>query len=195
MSDAPRHLHAFWAPVLPVALKESEIEGWKRVGDEWKAAGSEREGKDYYASSACEFTRSSGKVTTIRSLGHSAAAVSVEKGGKIEYTFRCDSLEGKAVLRLALIPTQAIDRGDIRFSATLDGQRQVFSLKEPYRSETWKENVSRAQARFEMEVENLGEGEHILTLEALDGNIIFDQWMLDSKIGRKFYVFPLAPER
>ena len=46
-----------------------------------------------------------------------------------------------------------------------------------------------------MEVENLGEGEHILTLEALDGNIIFDQWMLDCKVGRKFYVFPLAPER
>ena len=194
MSDAPRHLYAFWAPVLPVALKESEIEGWKRVGDEWKAEGSEREGKDYYASSACEFTRSSGKVTTIRSLGHSAAAVSVEKGGKLEYTFRCDSLEGKAVLRLALIPTQAIDRGDIRFSATLDGQRQVFSLKEPYRSETWKENVSRGQARFEMDL-NLEKGEHTLILEALDSNIIFDQWMLDLNANRKFYLFPLAPYR
>ena len=195
MSDVPRHLYVFWDPMLPVALKEQEIEQWGALGVDWHSDSVKESGKDYYASNACRFDSSKGEMKVVQSLGHSGAAVSVERGGELEYRFSSAPMKGKAVLRVALIPTQAIDTGDIRFKATLDGQEQVFSLKEPYRSETWKENVSRAQARFEMEVENLGEGEHILRLEALDGNIIFDQWMLDCKVGRKFYVFPLAPER
>ncbi len=45
------------------------------------------------------------------------------------------------------LPTQAMDRGDIRFSVSMDNsEAKVFSLKEPCRGEQWKRNVMRQQS-------------------------------------------------
>ena len=37
----------------------------------------------------------------------------------------------------------------------------------------------------------LSEGQHTLKIKALDDHIIMDQWMLDFKKDRKFYVIPV----
>ena len=37
---------------------------------------------------------------------------------------------------------------------------------------------------------NLSEGNHTLTLTAVDDHIIYDQWMADFQPDRKFFVFP-----
>ncbi len=148
---------------------------------------------DYVARNASSFTSSNGKVGTIEMLGHSMKAVSIGKGASVSYTFETRR-DGPAVLRTALIPTQPNDKGDLRFSVSIDGSTPtVYSLKEPYRSERWKLNVLRGQAVRNTDV-NIASGTHTLTITALDDHIILDQWMLDFNRNRKFYVFPVEPD-
>ena len=190
MTDVPRHLYVFWDPRLPVSLTEAEIPGYLAYARDWKAAPVERSGRDWYAANAYEFNASSTRVRPVENLGHSNRAVPVPKGESLRYDFRTER-GGKAVVRVAVIPTQANDRGDIRFSVSVDGGApQVFSIKEPFRSDRWKENVSRGQAVVSVPVE-LTEGAHSLTLSAVDDHILFDQWMVDFQPDRKFYLFPL----
>ena len=87
-----------------------------------------------------------------------------------------------------MIPTQPSDRGDLRYQLTLDNEGPVvISLKEPYRSEQWKQNVLRGQALKKTCVK-LSNGQHTLKVKALDNHIIFDQWMIDFSSNRKFYI-------
>ena len=101
----------------------------------------------------------------------------------------CDS---SAVLRVALIPTQPNDDGDLWFSVCVDGaEPQVFSLKEPFRSNQWKQNVLRQQTVRTVQLPNLKAGQHIIVIKAIDPHIILDQLMLDFNNQRDFYLFPL----
>ena len=72
------------------------------------------------------------------------------------------------------------------------GDPKVISIKEPFRSEQWKENVMRGQRVVEIPLA-IPSGAHTLTLTAVDDHIIFDQWMLDFKPDRRFYIFPVKP--
>lgn len=93
------------------------------------------------------------------------------------------------MMRIALIPTQPNDNGDIRFSVSIDGgEEQVFSLKEPFRSERWKLNVLRGQAVRDIELKDLKAGRHTLRIKALDPHIIADQWAVDFNKERKHYL-------
>lgn len=140
---------------------------------------------------ASSFDSNHGEVQPIEMLGHSMNAVSIVKGASLTYRFHADR-EGDAVIRTALIPTQANDKGDIRYSISIDGGTpEVYSLKEPYRSEKWKTNVMRGQTLRTTNI-TLSPGEHTITITALDDHIIFDQWMLDYNKDRKFYVFPIS---
>ena len=140
---------------------------------------------------AATYDASEGTVQPIEMLGHSMNAVSIAKGGSLTYRFTATK-DGKAVIRTALIPTQASDKGDIRYSVSLDGgEPAVYSLKEPFRSERWKQNVLRGQALRITDVD-ITAGEHTLTITALDDHIVFDQWMLDYKKDRQFYLFPVV---
>ena len=190
MNFAPRNLYAFWAPTLPMVLNDSEIEKWSSMASDWAAEPLSSSGEDYLALNASSFSSSSVPVTPVQNLGHSAFAVPVPKGESLSYEF-ASPRSGEAVIRVAVLPTQANDRGDIRFSVSVDGgEVQTFSIKEPYRSDRWKENVMRGQRVVDVPV-RISEGSHTLRLTAEDDHIIFDQWMLDFKPGRKFYIFPL----
>ena len=190
MNLAPRNLYAFWAPTLPVMLDASDIRRWSAEACCWHAAPLLPEGDDYLARNACNYSLSSVCVTPVQNLGHSASAVPVPKGGALKYEF--DSPRGgESVIRVALVPTQANDRGDIRFGVSIDGEQpRIFSIKEPYRSDRWKQNVMRSQRVVDVPV-TLTKGPHTLSLSAVDDHIIFDQWMLDFRPDRKFYLFPL----
>ena len=130
------------------------------------------------------------KPQPIQMLGHSMQAVSLPKGGELVYEF--DSpIEGDAVLRTAMIPTQPSDKGDLRYEVRIDDQAPVvISLKEPYRSEQWKKNVLRCQALKQTPI-RLTKGSHKLYIKALDDHIIVDQWMVDFNKEREFYVIPI----
>jgi hypothetical protein len=145
------------------------------------------------ACNAADYDAASKGCQTIQMLGHSMNAVAIPKGCELIYEFRSPlSLEGQgeALLYTAMIPTQPNDRGDLRYQVTLDNQAPVtISLKEPYRSERWKQNVLRGQALRETPVK-LDKGSHTLRIKALDNHIIMDQWMIDFTPNRPFYILP-----
>jgi len=113
----------------------------------------------------------------VQMLGHSMNAVSLPKDGELQYHFTVAEA-GDYFLHTALIPTQAVDSGDIRYSVQVDdAEPQVFSLKEPFRSEEWKQNVLRGQALRYLPL-HLQTGNHQLTIRALDEHIVVDQLSL-----------------
>jgi hypothetical protein len=137
-----------------------------------------------------EPSKEKNSVATINMLGHSMNAIAIAKGTTLTYDFTSDR-EGDALLRIAMIPTQPSNRGDLRFSVQIDKQKPVVvSLKEPFRSEGWKQNVLRGQALKKMRIK-LSAGNHRLMIKALDSHIIMDQWMIDPKPNRKFYILPV----
>ena len=173
MSAAPRDLPVF-APDVHTELPHHPLGG------------------PFVARNACQYDSSTGSCTVIDMLGHSMQAVSLPKGGELVYEFDSPA-EGDAVLRTAMIPTQPSDKGDLRYQVTLDNQEPVvISLKEKYRSDFWKQSVLRGQALKQTPVK-VQKGKHTLKIKALDDHIIADQWMLDFKTGRKFYVIPTIP--
>ena len=128
-------------------------------------------------SNACDYAEASEGVKKIQMLGHSMNAVALPKDGKLVYRFEVEKA-GDYTLQTALIPTQPNDNGDLRYSVSIDGNDPtVFSLKEPFRSEEWKQNVLRGQALRDLPVYLLS-GRHTLTIRALDPHIVVDQWQL-----------------
>ena len=124
---------------------------------------------------ACDYTSASEGVKVIQMLGHSMKAVALPKDASLTYRFDMKE-DGEYMLQTALIPTQPNDNGDLRYSVSIDGQESiVFNLKEPFRSEEWKQNVLRGQALRQQKV-SLSKGNHTLTIRALDAHIVVDQW-------------------
>lgn len=188
MVDNPRDLYVFYAPTLPVALTDEEVKEYKDRND-ISVTDILNDGK-FVARNACQWDKADNGAVCVQSLGHSMNAVRLPKGNTLSYSFSCDN-EGEALLSVALIPTQPNDKGDLRFSVSIDGgEPQVFSLKEPFRSERWKQNVLRQQAVRTLPV-TLSKGKHTLTIKALDNHIVLDQWMIDFDTNRKSYVFPV----
>jgi len=145
---------------------------------------------DFVACNAVDHDGTSKGSHSIQMLGHSMNAVSIPKGEELVYHFTTQE-EGDATLYTAMIPTQPNDKGDLRYQVMLDDQQPVvISLKEKYRSESWKSSVLRGQALKTTAVK-VSKGQHTLKIKALDDHIILDQWMLDFKKNRKFYVIPV----
>ncbi len=189
MNMRPRDLPVFAAPSLPVQLSDKEVGEWLAKDKEKPRHAVNTEGT--LALNACEYTTASKGIRIISMLGHSMNAVALPKDGTLTYEFMTER-EGKATLRTALIPTQPNDSGDLRYSVSIDGgEPKVYTLKEKFRSEGWKQNVLRGQAVRELPVE-LSRGRHTLTIRALDNHIVVDQWMLDYNPQRKHYLFPVT---
>jgi hypothetical protein len=183
MNMMPRDLPVFNPPTLPYLPEDLSLQAPALNSSKPK-------GNDFVARNACDYQSAAGKVSAIQMLGHSMNAVAIPKGGEVVYEFE-SPLEGDAVLRTALIPTQPSDRGDLRYAVRIDNQAPVvISLKEPYRSEQWKQNVLRGQALKQTPI-HLTKGSHKLYIKALDDHIIVDQWMVDFNKKRQFYVIPI----
>ena len=147
---------------------------------------------EFIARNADSYSHATDGTEQIQMLGHSMNAVALPKGGELTYTFKAGR-DGEATLYTAMIPTQPNDKGDLRYSVQIDNEEPaVISLKEKFRSEFWKTSVLRGQALKETPVK-VSKGQHTLKIKALDEHIIFDQWMIDFKKGRKFYVIPVRP--
>lgn len=187
----PRDLYAFFPPTLPVGLTDKEVDEYASHSVPGKLHPIDTDGA--VAFNACRYVSASKGVEAIQSLGHSMKAVAVPRNGTLMYEFETTK-GGEAVLYVAVIPTQPNDKGDIRFSVSIDGaEAQVCSFREKGRTDTWKNNVLRGQALKKLKV-NVAKGKHTLTIKALDNHVVVDQWMLDFNLNRKFYVFPLKGE-
>jgi hypothetical protein len=123
---------------------------------------------------AADYQSASDGTRIIQMLGHSMNAVAMPKDGHLTFDIEIDA-EGDYVLQTALIPTQPNDNGDLRFSVSIDdNQPVVYSLKEPFRSERWKQNVLSGQAIRNTKV-HLHQGRHTITVRALDAHVVLDQ--------------------
>ena len=126
---------------------------------------------------ACDYMEATDGIKVIQMLGHSMNAVSLPKDGRLSYRFEVEK-DADYTVRAALIPTHPADGKELRFSISIDGQvPMVFNLKEPFRSERWKENVLRGQALRDVPI-RLAEGVHTLTIHALDNHVVVDEWKL-----------------
>ena len=187
MSMEPRSLPVFGPCDLPDQLSEEEI---REYGQPVDYSTKPLLDANCVARNAADFSSASEDVKVVPMLGHSMKAVSLPKGSSLTYKFNTVK-RGEAKLRVAVIPTQAAGHGDIRFAVTIDGgEKRVFSLSEPFRSERWKTQVLRGQAVREL-TQYVGMGTHTLVIEALDDNTIVDQWLLDYNTKRQSYRFPL----
>ena len=181
MSMNPRNLPVFGMPDTAYMNDTSDVS----VTPNLSVTPNEHE---YISRNANEYSSASEGCKAIQMLGHSMNAVSIPKGGTLDFYFNT-STSGDAIMKIALIPTQPNDNGDIRFSASIDGgEERVFSLKEPFRSERWKLNVLRGQAVREINLDGLAAGKHSLRIKALDNHIIMDQWNVDFNKNRKIYL-------
>lgn len=189
MNMRPRDLPSTAAPSLPTLLTDKQTAEWLAKDTARTLHPLQTDGT--IARNASDYSHASNGAQTVAMLGHSMSAISLPKDGELTYDFTT-ATDSNAVLRVALIPTQPNDKGDLRFSVSVDGaEPTVFSLKEPFRSEQWKKNVLRGQAVRELTLDNLKAGAHTLTIKALDNHIVVDQWMLDHNAKRKFYLFPV----
>jgi len=170
MSSAPRQLPVFGQVRTALATDSATAE-------------------TYVSRNACQWTSATAGCQPIEMLGHSGRAVAIPKGGETVYEFETLQ-DGAATLYTAMIPTQPNDKGDLRYTVQIDNEpAQTISLKEKYRSESWKLSVLRGQALKQTAV-SVTKGRHTLRIKALDDHVICDQWMLDFKNNRKFYVIP-----
>ncbi len=185
MDMAPRGLLVFQEPSLPDKLTKSEIAKYSDADP----VDSKLDTDHSVVRNACEYTSATEGAQSIEMLGHSMKAVALRAGASLTYKFYAE--DGNAVLRTALIPTQPSDKGDLRYAVSIDGQApMVYSLKETFRSDRWKQNVLRGQAIRSDNI-RLSAGTHTLVITAIDDNIIVDQWMIDYDIDRQFYMFPV----
>ncbi len=200
MKMNPRDLPVFWAPQTPLQLSASEVAShqshqYPMPGESFVPDASD--GQTAYpvvldgviARNASHWQHATKGAQPVQMLGHSMSAVALPPKGRLSYQF--DILaDGDYRLLTALIPTQPVDGGDLRYSVSIDsGLPIVYSLKEPFRSERWKLNVLRGQALRESIV-RLTKGTHQLVIEAIDEHIIVDQWMIAPEAVRPFYLIP-----
>ncbi|MGI6243381.1 MAG: glycosyl hydrolase 115 family protein [Prevotella sp.] len=184
MDMAPRNLYVFQPPSLPGKLTEAEIKKYSKA----EPIPSKLEVGNCVVKNASEYNSVSAGAQVVEMLGHSMKAIALPKGGSLNYKFYAK--RGKAVVYTALIPTHAGDMGDIRYSVSIDGGTPVvYSLKEPYHSERWKQNVLRGQTVHSQQI-YMTAGTHTMEIKALDHHIIVDQWMIDYDTDREFYIFP-----
>ncbi|NPD91033.1 hypothetical protein HPS56_01425 [Prevotella sp. PMUR] len=190
MNMRPRDLPVFGAPSLPTLLSDTEVAEWlDKGGKDNRRHDIDTDG--CIVRNAVEYHSATPGAEAVQMLGHSMNAVALPEKGELTYNFTTEK-DGNAVLRIALIPTQPNDKGDLRFSVSVDNETgESFSLKEPFRSERWKQNVLRGQALREVELKGLKAGNHVLRIKAETPHIIVDQWMIDNKPDRKFYLFPV----
>ena len=192
MNMRPRDLPVFGAPVLPILLSDDEVRYWLNQDSDSLKYVETKLPEGVIAHDASDWQWATDGVHTVDMLGHSMRAVALPKNGEVAYDFTAGDSTG-AVLRIALIPTQPDDNGDLRVAVRIDdGTEQVFSLKEKFRSEGWKRNVLRGQTIRTMKVNGLSAGRHKLVFKALDNHIVLDQWMIDNDESRKFYLFPVT---
>lgn len=187
MDMRPRDLPVFSSPSLPLILTEQEMLKYPTPDVSNPTAPM---AGNAVAANADSFVKANGNAVTVGMLGHSMNAVSLAKGSSLTYEFDVAE-DGDGVVRVAVIPTHAIDGNNVRFSVSVDGgSPDVFSLKEPFRSEQWKRNVLRGQTVRTVPV-SLKSGRHTLEIKVLDDNIAIDQWMWDPDPDRRFYLFPV----
>ena len=187
MDAAPQNLAVFGAPLLTDTLSEAELRQYGNYTHSDAPLGNDNN----IVSTAARYTSSSKGTRSIDLLGRSLRAVELNQGDSLSYRFTSGTVGG--VLRLAFVPTHALDGGSLQCSVRVDNQTPRTVIVSPdARGDQWADGVLRGQALVTLPVA-LSSGAHTLTIKALSDHVIFDEWMIDRDADRHFYVFPNRP--
>lgn len=128
-----------------------------------------------------KFVSNDGGYTVYKGLGHSANATMIDKNASLEYNFNVNkSAEYK--LNIGFVPMQPANGGDLRVEVALNGNTfGTFSIHEDPFTKGWRENILQNQVYITLPVK-LENGNNVLTVKALDNDIIIDKIKLNSEL-------------
>lgn len=129
-----------------------------------------------------KFVSNNGGCTVYKGLGHSANATMIDKGASLEYNLNVKkSAEYK--LNIGFVPMQPANSGDLRVEVALNGNTLgTFSIHEDPFTKEWRENILQNQAYITLPVKLENGNNNVLTVKALDNDIIIDRIKLTSNI-------------
>ena len=187
MDAAPQNLAVFGAPLLTDTLSEAELRQYGNYTHSDAPLGNDNN----IVGTAARYTSASKGTRSIDLLGRSLRAVELNRDDSVTYRFTSGTVGG--VLRLAFVPTHALDGGSLQCAVSIDSQAPRTVIVSPdARGDQWADGVLRGQALVTLPVA-LSAGSHTLTIKALSDHVIFDEWMIDRDTDRRFYVFPNRP--
>lgn len=187
MDAAPQGLAVFGPPQLTDTLSEAELEQYGN----YTHSDATLDNDNNIVSTAARYSAASQGARAIDLLGRSLKAVELNQGDSLTYQFSSGTVGG--VLRLAFVPTHALDGGSLQCSVRIDGNTpRTILINNGTQGESWADGVLRGQALVTLPV-SLEAGAHTLTVKALSDHVVFDEWMIDRDADRRFYVFPVQP--
>lgn len=129
-----------------------------------------------------KFVSNNGGYTVYKGLGHSANATMIDRNASLEYNFNVNkSAEYK--LNIGFVPMQPANSGDLRVEVALNGNiLGTFSIHENPFTKEWRENILQNQAYITLPVKLENGNNNVLTVKALDNDIIIDRIKLTSNI-------------
>lgn len=129
-----------------------------------------------------KFVSNNGGYTVYKGLGHSANATMIDRNASLEYNFNVNkSAEYK--LNIGFVPMQPANSGDLRVEVALNGNTLgTFSIHEDPFTKEWRENILQNQAYITLPVKLENGNNNVLTVKALDNDIIIDRIKLTSNI-------------
>lgn len=129
-----------------------------------------------------KFVSNNGGYAVYKGLGHSANATMIDKDASLEYNLNVEkSAEYK--LNIGFVPMQPANSGDLRVEVLLNGNTLgTFSIHEDPFTKEWRENILQNQAYITVPVKLENGKNNVLTVKALDDDIIIDRIKLTSNI-------------
>lgn len=189
MDAAPQDLAVFGPPQLTDTLSEAELQQYGNYTHSDAALDNDNN----IVSTAARYASASQGARAIDILGRSLKAVELNQGDSLTYQFTSGTVGG--VLRLAFVPTHALDGGSLQCSVQIDNNTpRTIVITDGSQGERWADDVLRGQALVTLPVA-LDTGSHTLTVKALSDHVVLDEWMIDRDVDRHFYVFPVEPSR
>lgn len=187
MNAAPQGLAVFGKPLLTDTLSEKEIQEYGN----YTHSDTSMPNLKAIVSTAASYSSASKGVKAISMLGRSMRAMTLNAGDSLTYRFTSGTIGG--TLRLAFVPTHALDGGMSQAEVRIDGGApRTVIITDGTRSERWMKGVLRGQSLINLPVA-LEPGSHTLTIKALSDHVALDEWMIDDDSNRQFYVFPIEP--
>ncbi|WP_299234496.1 glycosyl hydrolase 115 family protein [uncultured Bacteroides sp.] len=128
------------------------------------------------------FVSNNGEYTVYKGLGHSSNATMIDKGASLEYNFNVNK-SAKYKLNIGFVPMQPANGGDLRVEVSFNGKvLGTFSIHEDPFTQNWRENILRNQAYVTLQMELENAKNNVLTVKALDDDIIIDHIKITSDI-------------
>ena len=187
MNATPQGLAVFGKPLLTDTLSEKEVHEYCN----YTHADTPMPNLKAITSLAASYASASKGAMAINMLGRSMRALRLNAGDSVTYRFTSGTIGG--TLRLAFVPTHALDGGMTQAEVKIDGGApRTVIVTDGMRSERWAKGVLRGQALVNLPVA-LEPGSHTLTIKALSDRVTLDEWMIDDDSDRQFYVLPIEP--